>query len=439
MLTATLSSNLKTKWWARMWWKKITIRLFRIRISRQNIKYHSIFIDDRIEKIVAWTKTIDDVMNRYFIDKYVMYCNFRVITKQLVDALNCEYFDNQVQDKAGIFNRFRSVDESIIIIISAFEMRIDVNDIRIVFHIDRSRNLLNYVQKSERAKRNKLISEIIIVLRKNVVVENQNRNSKLMKSFVQSEICKDQILNDYLNKHVRIECEKNEQSCEYCAKFINVSSIQNQEFELTEKNDFDNANNSYLLKQQRKRDQIQKNHRIRMRTKGETMKNLQKYLNINWLWCSICRWFDDKQKQHVLYFCRNFDVKYFQERYVRLRKLIRNHRLLTKFENCATCFASQAWCNRLKKKNNTKLSNRENWRSIEKKKLCQYNEILLKKYVINLTIDNRNLFERNLRMKKKKLNEKNEMNEAKFLKLTLKYEDLKTNELIKKLIEIKHI
>ena len=54
MLTTTLSSNLKTKLWIRMWWKKVTIRLFRIRISRQNIKYHIIFIDDRIEKITAW-------------------------------------------------------------------------------------------------------------------------------------------------------------------------------------------------------------------------------------------------------------------------------------------------------------------------------------------------------------------------------------------------
>ena len=154
----------------------------------------------------------------------------------------------QVQDKAGIFNRFRSVDESIIVAISSFEMRIDVSDIRIVFHIDRLRNLLDYAQKSERARRNELISETIIVLRENVVVENQNRDSKLMKSFVQSEVCKRQVLNDYLDKHVRIECEENEQSCEYCAKSINVSSIQNQEFELTKKNDFDSANDSYLLK-----------------------------------------------------------------------------------------------------------------------------------------------------------------------------------------------
>ena len=235
------------------------------------------------------------------------------------------------------------------------------------------------------------------------------------------------------------ECEENEQSCEYCAKFINVSSIQNQKFELTKKNDFDSANDSYLLKQQRKRNQVQEDHRIRVRTKNETMKNLQKYLNANRLWCSICRWFDDKQEQHVLYFCRNFDVKYFQERYVRLRKLIRNHRLLTKFEDCATCFVSQAWCNRWKKKDNTRLSNRENWRSIEEKELCQYDEILLRKYVVSLTINDRSLFERDLRMKKKRLDEKNEMNEARFLKLTLKYEDLKTNELIKKLIEIRHI
>ena len=85
------------------------------------------------------------------------------------------------------------------------------------------------------------------------------------------------------------------------------------------------------------------------------------------------------------------------------------------------------------------MSNRENWRSIEKKKLCQYDEILLKKYVISLTIDDKSLFEQDLRMREKKLDEKNEMNEARFLKLTLKYEELETNELMKKLIEIKHI
>ena len=144
MLTTTLSSSLKKKLWARMWWKKITIRLFRIRINRQNIQYYIIFIDDRIEKIAAWTKTIDDVINRYFIDEYVMYCNFSAIIEQLIDALNCEYFHSQVQNKAEIFNRFRNVDGSIIVAISAFEIRINVSDIRIVFHIDCFRNLLNY-------------------------------------------------------------------------------------------------------------------------------------------------------------------------------------------------------------------------------------------------------------------------------------------------------
>ena len=146
----------------------------------------------------------------------MIYCNFRPVIEQLIESINYEHFYNQMQNKRGILDRFRNKSKSIIVIINAFDIEIDVSDIRIVFYIDRFRNLLNYAQKNKRTKRNKLINKIIVILKKiNDPKNNINSDSMLVESFIDNAICKRQILDEYLDNHVRIRYEKNEQTCEF--------------------------------------------------------------------------------------------------------------------------------------------------------------------------------------------------------------------------------
>ena len=116
--------------------------------------------------------------------------------------------------------------------------------------------------------------------------------------------------------------------------------------------------------------------------------------------------------------------------------MIRNNRLLAKFGGCATCFAPQAWCNRLEEKDNTGLSNRGDWRPIGGKELCQFDEVLLSECVVSLTMDERSIPGRNLRMEEKGLDRENVMDEARFLGFAIEYGGLETNGLVKELIEI---
>ena len=51
----------------------------------------------------------------------------------------------------------------LIVATGAFGMGIDIENVRVVVHVDRPRILLDYVQNSEGAGKNELSSEVIIV------------------------------------------------------------------------------------------------------------------------------------------------------------------------------------------------------------------------------------------------------------------------------------
>ena len=54
-------------------------------------------------------------------------------------------------------------ESRLIVATSAFGMGIDIENVRVVVHVDRPRTLLDYVQNSKGAGKNELSSEVIIV------------------------------------------------------------------------------------------------------------------------------------------------------------------------------------------------------------------------------------------------------------------------------------
>lgn len=114
MLTATLPPSLEKELWERMWWSKVTVRLFRTRTSRSNIKYRTITISDRTKKIAAWTEIIIEAIVEHSGGRYVIYCNTRLVTKQLAEALGCEHFHQapyEIGRSNGVFGRTKHQNE----------------------------------------------------------------------------------------------------------------------------------------------------------------------------------------------------------------------------------------------------------------------------------------------------------------------------------------
>ena len=50
-----------------------------------------------------------------------------------------------------------------IVVINSLNLKFDVSNVRIIFHVDRFRNIMNYVQKNDRVDRNEFFNEFIII------------------------------------------------------------------------------------------------------------------------------------------------------------------------------------------------------------------------------------------------------------------------------------
>lgn len=99
-----------------------------------------------------------------------------------------------------------------IVTTSTFEIKIDINNIREIVHVNKSRTLMNYVQENNRAKRDEEKNETIVIMKeRNVKLKNET-----MKRFMKKE-CRRITLNDYLNEfEKRIKCEDEKKKCDKC-------------------------------------------------------------------------------------------------------------------------------------------------------------------------------------------------------------------------------
>ena len=119
--------------------------------------------DEQKKKEEFIVQMMKRMMSNYVKEKIVMYCNsVRKMTK-LTKALDCESYYHHAKQKNEKLKRFQDDDERVIVTTSALRLRIDIFDIRVIIHVDESRSLMNYAQKSERARRDELSSQTIVI------------------------------------------------------------------------------------------------------------------------------------------------------------------------------------------------------------------------------------------------------------------------------------
>ncbi len=118
--------------------------------------------DDQEKKEEFIVQMIQRVMRDYVEGKIVMYCNSVRKMKKLAKALNCEGYYHHAKQKDEKLKRFQDDEKRAIVATSALRLRIDILDIRAIIHVDEPRSLMNYAQKSERARRDELSSQTIV-------------------------------------------------------------------------------------------------------------------------------------------------------------------------------------------------------------------------------------------------------------------------------------
>ncbi len=78
--------------------------------------------------------------------------------KKLMKALNCESYYHHMKQKDEKLKRFQDDEKRVIVTTSALRLKIDILDIQVIIHVDEFHSLMNYAQKNEQARRDKLSS-----------------------------------------------------------------------------------------------------------------------------------------------------------------------------------------------------------------------------------------------------------------------------------------
>ena len=162
----------------------------------------------------------------------IVYCNTIKKSKRLENLLHCSMYHHHVAQKSKKLKEFISDVNCVIVATSSLSLKLNMSNIRAIIYVNRSRNLLNYTQKSERARRDELLSEIIIIKSmkwSHVISEASAKKTKqiLMQRLMNEKKrnrCRRVILNEYMNEKMnRVECQSREAKCDVCRVFDDES------------------------------------------------------------------------------------------------------------------------------------------------------------------------------------------------------------------------
>ena len=227
LLTTTLLSSKEAKLWKRMHFQVEKVHMFRVLTSRVNMRYQVVKnLKRKQEKQNEFVLRLVQIKShRWATKKMIVYCNTIKKSKRLEKLLHCSMYHHHVAQKSKKLKEFISDVNRVIMTTSSLKLRLNVSNIRVIIHVNRSRNLLNYTQKSERAERDESLSEIVIIKqikRPHVISEASAKNAKqVLMQRLMSEKKKDRchrvILNEYMNEEMnRVECQSKEAKCDVC-------------------------------------------------------------------------------------------------------------------------------------------------------------------------------------------------------------------------------
>ena len=147
LLIAILSFNKKFMFWNRMHFKIDEIHLFRTFIFKINVRYE--VVDDLNDKKKNQTKFLFQFVQRkrrfWLDDKIFVYCNFVNKCDIVIERLKCVVYHNRVKNKTKNLQQFKHESSFIIVVTSFLNLKFDVFNVWVIFHVDRFRNLIDYV------------------------------------------------------------------------------------------------------------------------------------------------------------------------------------------------------------------------------------------------------------------------------------------------------
>jgi len=348
--------------------------------------------DDQEKKEEFIVQMIQRVMRDYVEGKIVMYCNSVRKMKKLTKALNCENYYHHAKQKDEKLKRFQDDEKRVIVTTSALRLRIDILDIRVIIHVDESRSLMNYAQKSERAKRDELSSQTIVRWKEDdrevkSAKEWRIEEMRWMMRFIKNDendtkaSCRRVMLNEYLNEWKnRRECEEKKEKCDVCNEIMRLNEkkiVKNAIQKKKRRSLMQNERELNLMKwqkydsQQHERLSIWVERNERKRKKSKKAKELLRELKQMKELCSMCTENGSDSNVHSIYYCRESTEAV--AKYQSMKKLIREWKTMEDFEGCRWCFVPQAWCNRWEENE----SEEGGWRLKAKETKCKYTDMML--------------------------------------------------------------
>src|SRR5271168_497342 len=197
------------------------VRMFRAKTRRRNIRYRLKDVSgyEAEEKQAAVVDMIQRKLRQYEQGKTVVYCSSVDKVKILAEVLECDAYYSGVEDRERRLEEFVRGKKRIIVATSALGMGIDIPDIRVVWHVDRPRTLLDYAQESGRAGRDGLKSEAIMIGGWGGGDYGEKREEvELVERLVSTEGCRREVLEEYLDGLSGQACEEGDEKCDGCER-----------------------------------------------------------------------------------------------------------------------------------------------------------------------------------------------------------------------------
>ena len=401
MLTITLFLIDEKRFLKKMWLRFNEIQIFRIRITRTNIRYHTYHIQKRTndQQNTNLLRFIRETQNRLIDREKIVIYNSQINDCQSLTAfIDCDAYFHEIENKTNVFERFVVDNQrNIIVVINAFEMKIDVSHIRWIIHVNESRFLFDYSQENERAKKNDVTNQTMIIRnrtkKKNHVKFYIDINRHWINRYLKTS-CKRVMLNLYLNDKInRNNCEMNEQTCENCenkkiVKTKNANSISNTSkhrdcifvYAMLSQNEYSSSRANRVISITCKNiimNIIVIRHQQKIRNAQTNIQIMRQTLNRLRERCVYCFITEQTQKNdHFMFHCQIENCFLIRTEYQKRKQRIRRDKTLKLYEKCNICFVSQKWCNQWKKKIETNNVKRYE-RVFKQKKHCQYQNVII--------------------------------------------------------------
>jgi superfamily II DNA helicase RecQ len=364
-LTATLPPSKEGELWRRMDFCPEEVRLFRAITRRRNIRYAVKEIDeeDAAAKLDTVVRLVQQKIEEYTEGKTVVYCSSVGKVKALAEALNCDGYYHEAEEKEARLEAFMVRQKKAIVATSALGMGIDIPDIRVVWHVDPPRTLLDYAQESGRAGRDGLKSEAIVITGWDGGDYGEKREEvELVQRLIGSRGgCRRAVLGEYLDGGERQRCQEGEELCDRCAGEVKTGSeveeeevqevVQEQEVEARIDRDVEaeeervGRERRIIQMQHQQQEMGGRRGQERMRQEGIELEELEEQLRRARGKCPSCVELGITPNNHSLFWCREESSEQYRRDYVETKEAIRRGRTMEAYSGCMECFLPQAWCN----------------------------------------------------------------------------------------------